>query len=301
MNTQNDTDVVVRRWLDEGVTVMPQHVLNGALYEIASTRQRYPTDTWHAFILAHLGKVAAVVVALMIGLYALGSYVVTAPPTPGPSVPVASVSPTPSAEVSSSPRPFQLSGSGALDPNSRYAIDGLLPARITFSVPGGWYYGGYQLREAIALRHDYTGAIWFGQPANVFQDACHWRLGPKDPPLGPTAFDLAEVLRAIPALQPSTPQAVSFGSFSGLRMTIRDGEPASGCDEDRLGVFFNTWSYWPMLRDSSDLEGPRQSTLYILDVDGSRLVIELQRTDDAGSYVNEELQQILGSIEITPE
>jgi hypothetical protein len=56
-----------------------------------------------------------------------------------------------------------------------------------------------------------------------------------------------------------------------------------------------------MLRDSSGLTGPRQSTLYILDVDGSRVVIELQRTDDAGAYVEEELQRIVSSIEITPQ
>lgn len=292
MTAEHEVDLVVRSWLDEGVTAMPHHVLNATLYEVSATRQRRPTDAWHAITVAHVGQWAAVAAALMIGLYALGSYIVTARPSPSPS-------PSASADASS-PLPFQLSGGRALDPTRRYVIDQPFPARITFAVPGGWYYGGYERAEATVVRHDYTAAVWIGQPTNVYTDACHWQRGPQDPPIGPTVFDLAEALRAIPALHPSAPEPVRLGSFSGLRMTMRGGGAASGCDQDQLGVFATPASYWPMLRDSTSVAGDRRrSTLYLLDVDGSRLVIELQRDRDAGSYIDDELQQILDSMEIT--
>lgn len=291
MTAEREVEMIVRSWLDEGITAMPQHVLNAALYEVSATRQRRPGDSWHAITVAHLGQWAAVAAALVVGLYALGSYVVTARPSPSPS-------PAASADAGTSPLPFQLSGGQALDPSSRYVIDEPFPARITFAVPGGWYYGGYERAEAMIVRHDYAAAIWFGYPTNVYMDACHWKLGAQDPPIGSTVFDLAEALRAIPALHPSAPEPIRFGSFSGLRMTMRGNTSAAGCDDDVLGVFTTPASVWPMLRDSTSV-ARRRSTLYILDVDGARLVIEVQRDGDAGSYVADEVQAILGSMEIT--
>lgn len=293
MTAEREVDLVVRTWLDEGVTVLPQHVLNATLYEVAATRQRGRADAWYAITPTHLGQWAAVAAALMIGLYTLGSYIVTARPSPAPS-------PSSSVDASTSPLPFQLSGGSALDSTKRYVIAAPFPAQITFSVPGGWYYGGFERAEAAIERHDNSAIVWFGTPSNVYADACRWQeSGPQDPPIGGTVFDLAEALRGIPALHPSAPEPIRFGSFSGLRMTMRGGGSAPDCDQEQLGIFVTPASYWPMLRDAWS-GASRRSTLYILDVEGSRLVIELQRDANAGAYVDDELQQIVDSIVITP-
>jgi hypothetical protein len=100
VSTDRDVERVVRSWLDEGVNVVPERVLNAVTRQLPATPQRRVswlarrTPTLNTY--ARLGLVAAAVLAVVIvgiGLFGKSLNIGTAPsPTPSPS-PSASASP----------------------------------------------------------------------------------------------------------------------------------------------------------------------------------------------------------------
>jgi hypothetical protein len=108
VSTDRDVERIVRSWMDEGVTALPDRVLDVVLDQIPTTPQRragwparrFPTLSTYA----RIGLVAAAVivaVAVGIGLFARPTDV--GPPVPTPSV-------TPSLEPSSAPVADPLAG-----------------------------------------------------------------------------------------------------------------------------------------------------------------------------------------------
>ena len=93
MSTDRDVERIVRSWLDEGVHVVPERVLDAVIGQLPATPQRRVswlarrTPTLNTY--ARLGLVAAAVLAVVIvgiGLFGKSLNIGTAPsPTPSPS------------------------------------------------------------------------------------------------------------------------------------------------------------------------------------------------------------------------
>jgi hypothetical protein len=99
VSTDRDVDRVVRSWMDEGVTVLPDRVLDAVLDQIPSTPQRRAFGLAQRFkdmnTYARFGFAAAVVVlAAVVGIGLYANSVGEGPPTPS-SNPSSSSSPTP--------------------------------------------------------------------------------------------------------------------------------------------------------------------------------------------------------------
>jgi hypothetical protein len=99
VSTDRDVDRIVRSWMDEGVTQLPDRVLDLVLDQVPSTPQRRSWWPARRFTImntyARLGLVAAaVVVAVAIGIGIYGRSNSVGPPVPTPSL---TASPTPAA------------------------------------------------------------------------------------------------------------------------------------------------------------------------------------------------------------
>ena len=139
MTTDADVTRVVRSWLEDGRTALPDRVLDAVLDQLPATPQQrgwWPARVFRdANALARLWVAAAAVVAVvLVGVAVLpGPSGVVAPGTS----PTPSASPTPSPAASPSARP--LPRSGALDAGT-YAIPAgsLSPVGLTLTLPPGW-------------------------------------------------------------------------------------------------------------------------------------------------------------------
>ena len=233
MNPERDTTRIVRSWLENGVTDLPDRVLDPVLDQLPSTPQR--RHRWQArrsprmnATLKIVSAAAAVVVVGVIGLNLL----------PGSALPgvgaVATASPSPSPTASAS------GGSGAVESVAlragpleagRYHIDLELQdssasadgtptpggvARVTFDIPNGWTgFEGWAINKA--------GAGTSGELAlapltieSIFLDPCHWtgdaeRRGASDWERGRTMNGLADGLWT------------SWASDTGPGYAARDG------------------------------------------------------------------------------
>lgn len=130
-----------------------------------------------------------------------------------------------------------------------------------------------------------------------------------DPPVGPSVNDLAAALADLsPFRMTSPPKDVSIYGYSGkhLELTVpnrpnwNDGTFV-GCDEGNL-------KSWVAAIDAGEpgdayygYTGPGDAEeFWILDVEGTRLMIAAERSPGSPSEDLEELQAILDSIRIEP-
>ena len=168
--------------------------------------------------------------------------------------------------------------------------------RATFTVPDGWavIYGGVWLAAEESSAP--SGAtMGFARGSWLHSDPCLTpeRLAPHatpDVPVGPSVDDLASALADHPLLDATDPVAVTLGGYSGKYVDLQLPSDLTGCES----------SYWPW-EPGIYAQGPSHRWhLWILDVDGVRLVV--QATDYAGTSPQRqaELQAIVDSIQIEP-
>ena len=127
MSTDRDVERIVRSWMDEGVTQLPDRVLDLVLDQIPATPQRRVPRLARMFSLTNnplgLALAAAVVVALVLGISLLSRPRVGDNPQPTPT-------PRPSAS------PISLPGATwPLEPGT-YSLPSF-PLGIIFEVPAG--------------------------------------------------------------------------------------------------------------------------------------------------------------------
>jgi hypothetical protein len=134
MSTDRETRLV-RSWLEEGATVLPDRVLDAVRDELPATRQR--RSVWPARRFPRMNRlsqvavaIAAVIVVAVVGSrFLLGNTSVGGQGSAAPSVP-----PSPTAS------PQLLNDQGNLD--GRYIIGSGITGRVTVAVPAGWSAGG---------------------------------------------------------------------------------------------------------------------------------------------------------------
>ena len=162
---------------------------------------------------------------------------------------------------------------------------------VTFTVPDGWsVFGGTQnviwLEDGGAAAPD-GASILFMRGGWVTVDPCADIL--EHIPVGPTVDDFASALADHPLLDTTTPVDVTLGGYSGKYMDLQTPADRSGCD---FYVPFEPGIY---------AQGPGQRWhLWILDVDGIRVVIHADDYAETSPEHQAELRAIVDSIQIEP-
>ena len=262
----------------EGTTPLPESVRDALREQIVTTKQIRPLPGPMRYLSmitlpapARYGAVAALAIAaVLIGAYALG--------------PRGNIGGTPVPEPTPTPRPFA-DASGSLEPG-RYVstIDSI---EISYTVPAGWKRepSGPELMGPIS---DEIGGLSFWTVSNVFADPCQFELGTLQPPPGASVDDLADALAGQPGIDPAPASEVVVDGFAGKY--IEYVTPATGCD---------AFGPWPT-PNGLVLFPSTEARYWILDVDGTRLVMLAYVWDVATQEGRDALQGIIDSVEITP-
>lgn len=160
---------------------------------------------------------------------------------------------------------------------------------LVLTVPEGWTGG----TEYITLRDNAApdgASLLFTRGAGLYNDPCKFE-DPPGIPVGPTAENFASALADHPLLDVTTPVDVTLAGYAGKYVDLQVPSDI-GCE---IGDVYRPWE--PGLY----AQGPGQRWhLWILDVDGQRVVV--QSTDYAGTSAEDqaELQAIVDSLVIEP-
>ena len=263
------------------------------------------------------------IVMLMLALTACGSGAVitptTAPPTTAPTTAAPTTAPTTSATVSSDPSPTQgikdiwalppfaplETGSYFIDPD----LDTSTPLQVVYDVPAeGWS----QWTGAAKFAGQGHVAASIATVRNLVSDGCSDHSH-SDPPVGSSVDDLATALADLPPFQvTSPPKDVTVYGYSGTYLELTVPElPVEGSGDDLrftecFGGDLKSWVA-PLSFDRAQGDafygytGPGYTEeFWILDVEGTRLVIAAERSVGSPEKDLAELLAILDSIRIEP-
>jgi hypothetical protein len=160
--------------------------------------------------------------------------------------------------------------------------------KIAVTLPSSWFnYNGWGLNDGGAL------SVSFWDVAKVYTTGCHWRGKPKIDP-GRTAYGLARVLATRPLRHASRPRVVVLSGFHGryLKWSVPNKINFTRCGQG----YFESWTGRGWATDRWQ-QGPGQvDRLWILDVNGKRLVIDANYLPWATRKQRAQLDHIVHSI-----
>jgi hypothetical protein len=288
VSTDRDVTSIVRSWLDEGVTELPDRVLDAVLDQLPATPQRrawWPARRFPDMnMTAKYGiAAAAIVVAAAIGVMLIE------PNVGGPQRPAATGTPPSTAKT--------LPTSGTLSPGT-YTIADPFPLRVLITTEGDWNVWSAITAQGAAIYQESPDppngrGVIVVLVDNVYANPCAPGEGLLDPPLGPSVDDLAQALASQPRTDASPITDVSVGGYSGKYLEYTMTGPEAGCEVSALTRF-------------PTVAGPRQAVqhehdqVWILDVDGVRLMIDAFSFQRGTKAEIAELERIVESIQIEP-
>jgi hypothetical protein len=178
---------------------------------------------------------------------------------------------------------------------------------VVIAMPDGWTtFKGFGVEDT--ARQLFVG---FWNVVDVYANSCRW-LGPRIHP-GPTVDGLAAVLAGRPLRNATAPVAVSVGGYHGkfLEWSVPSNVNFSDCDRDPGDniSYFESWTglmLWnapwnPEGTTDRYQQGPGQvDRIWILDVEGRRLVIDATYMPGSTDQDRADLQQIVDSIAFAP-
>jgi hypothetical protein len=302
MSSDRDVARTVRSWLEEGATSLPDRVLDEVLDQLPATRQR--RARWPAWRMQQMNAPLKIVIAtLAIGLFAVvGLGLGLAPRSEGPGGQVAAPSPTPI------PMPQQTTlAAGTYEvmpfipgPERSTQEDALclIPAqsgceettaddgmRFTFTVPDGWASVEQQLAGPTWAAPGGAG-LMFHRGGWLFSDPCIDAVEP-DIPVGPSVDDFVTALVDHPLLDVTQPVDVTVAGYQGKYVQLQAPSDTAACP-----YFF---AYRPGIYE----QGPDQRwQLWVLDVDGLRVVVRADTYPGTQPEVRQQLQGIVDSLRI---
>ena len=282
--TTDDFDRTARLWLDDGPTELSDRALEAALAEIHVTRQRrawWPAQRFPA--MTNLIRIAAVVGAVAIATV-LGTSLL-----PGGIGSTPTPSPTPSPRVITDT-------STSLTPGT-YVSGAPFLARVTFTVRAGWdaqLNGPY--RFEVRKAGDSPIGIAFDVFDKVYADPCHYEQGLLDPLPGPSVNDLATALASLPGFEATTPTDVTIDGYAGKQLDLTAPASFDGCTMSPEGYLL--WEL-PLGATQTFLPGQRDR-IWIVDVAGQRLVIDVLEVPGRTPQDDADIQAILDSIQLAP-
>ena len=167
------------------------------------------------------------------------------------------------------------------------------PIRVSFATPANWQgniggpYGTY-------ARPPVGGDVWLQLFDKVYADPCHHDRGLVSPAVGPSGDDLVDALTSRPGLNASTPTATTLGGLPATMLTLAGPASLSSCTD---GVF----RVWELpLGATNDLLPGETQRVWILAVDGKRLVVSGHELPDDTAAGRADVQRVIDSMLIEP-
>jgi hypothetical protein len=165
---------------------------------------------------------------------------------------------------------------------------------ILITLPEGWHdIDGWGVHRGSLDAP--TVAIQFWDVGQVYGHPCQWQGTLSDP--GPSVADLADALVGIPLRNASQPVDVVLDARSGryLEWSVPADMDFTACDTDGPEHYFESWTGG---NDGDRYQqGPGQvDRLWILDIDGVRLVIDAFDMPSATDAERQELLEVVASI-----
>jgi hypothetical protein len=265
MNADRDTTRIVRSWLEEGVTTLPDRILDNVLDQLEATPQRLPlrVTRWTPRPSAPinrtlgLGLVAAILVAALVGIQLGGGQHVGGPgpaQSPLPASPIQSGTPTsrpspvPGAGSTYSPPTLNFDPTGVTGPVGAAIQGGPLDAgtytysglggsgtgfQLAFTVPAGWTWGSNFLSKGSPDAPGGAAIYFFASPIPVYADPCRWS-GSQPAPRG-SVDDFIAGLVAQTGRNPSAP--ITRGDGISVEVTVPVYAAFATCD----GGEYRSW------------------------------------------------------------
>jgi hypothetical protein len=298
VSTDRDVTRIVRSWLEEGRSALPDRVLDTVLDQLPATRQRrarWPARRFGEMNLfaKFAAAAAALVVVAVVGILFFPRAGGVAGPGPSPTVP-----------TSPSPSPVAVP-LGDLPAGTTYFWEDpccVGAGRIIFTMPAtGWFtFDPIFLGKGTRNPDHFDLYVSPHLVGNVYTGGCHWLGTALDPPVGPTVDDLANALLAQAGPGASPPIAVTVDGHPGkkVELSIPQDLDVSTCDSDGDFALFGRW----LGAGQSSGAAPwtygngQHNTVYIIDVDGKRQVIDTMYLPGASAANRAELDQIVASI-----
>lgn len=228
MNKHSDIDRILRHWMDDGPSRMPDRIVDVVADRIDRTRQRRSWRPLRRLPMNQILKLgtaaAAVLVVAVVGWNLLpgGAGPGDAPtptpagPTIGPSLPpTPSPSPTVAAFACDDP---EFSCSGVLAPGSHATV--AFRPTLTFTTATGWV--NTMDRERAYTLHNLEWPAHFFQiysqvaiPEQNAECSAERKVG-----AGSTVDDWVEFFTSHPGLKTSTPQPFTLGDHNGVQLDL---------------------------------------------------------------------------------
>jgi hypothetical protein len=201
---------------------------------------------------------------------------------------------TPTTSPSETPTSPEVTASRSvyvIGPNADY------PGKLTFTAPEGW-----EVLDNFALVTEMDGRDIFISAwdiTHVYSDPCQWEGTLEE--VGPTVEDLAAALQD-QAMRDATVSDVALDGFTGelVAMSVPDDmdfDPSApnsdgfnDCDRGEFRTWNGRWQQAPGQRDD----------VYILDVNGTRVALDVAYYPDLPQADLDEIESIVQSIHIDP-
>jgi hypothetical protein len=293
MSTDRDTTRIVRSWLRADEHDSADRVLGSVLDRLDTTPQRRAT-WWPARRLPELNTTAklalgaaAVVVVALLGINLL------LPGGPRIGGPDPSLASEPSVTPSSAPTALR-GGEAPLEPGGRYVTHPLASdpqLSVTFAAPDGWVAFNFSTLVPVgdeSIDGGVGAVVAFLETSGIYSDPCD-SLGDADVDTGTTPEDLADAFSAQTAYEASVTD-VTLDGYAGKLVELQlPSDFDASCPREEYYVFEG--GPYP--------QGPdNRWRLWILDVEGSRLVIFSHDFPDTPASVRAGIQSIVDSVKI---
>lgn len=174
---------------------------------------------------------------------------------------------------------------------------------FTLEVPDSWSVEGAFVIKPVGV---IGVSVW--DVGEVPRDPCHWQSTMSDP--GPTVADLVDALTTQRFRHATEPTDVSLGGYQGrsLKWSVPDDWVVTGdaefegCDAERYKGLrsFVSWLGNGEGQRFQQVAG-QVDMLWILDVDGQRLLVDATYSPDASAADRAELMAIVESLRFTDQ
>ena len=290
MTPQHDLDRQLTAFLQDGPTDLPDESFDAVRDRTEQTRQRVIVGPWrlpemNKLLAVGLGAVAVVAV-LLVGSQLFNSNI-GAGPTPTPE-PTATPEPSPAGPTDFAALPF----GGRLE-DGDYVFTHMDGVRVVFTASPDWE------RNAPTWKvwsiDDNKATMGVATVANVVIDPCQPELGFQDPAVGPTVDDLVTALSAVPGVTFSAPADVTQDGYSGVRLDYVHPDQLDNCLDEMGEAMLMTLGGDEPAGSNSVIAlpiGDDAFSVYIFDIDGTRVVIAVAFTANR----TDELYEMLNSI-----
>jgi hypothetical protein len=164
--------------------------------------------------------------------------------------------------------------------------------KIEITVPDGWFnYDGWAMSKGRVSRAPVFVTFW--DVAGVYPTPCKWKGKPLVDP-GTSLAGLAAALAKQPSRRATPPVATALGGHRGryLDFSVPAGVRFDQCDEGA----FESWTANGWSSDRYEQEPGQVDRVWILAVDGQRLVVDASYLPRASARDRAELEHVVNSV-----